>query len=210
MAAVSIPPSPQLLSNIGTEYQNAQNPTKALEYFCLYLEKEPAGNLAGYASSKAKALTSELGRSTAEADLCKAPVAPPVVTTTTVTQTVTPAVVVETRDPGKPLKVTGAVTATVGLVVLGFGLYFGKQALDHDREISNHPADEMWMDNIAAYEADGRRYQKLQIAFDITGGALIVAGAALYLIGRSKAPTEVTVTPTASASAAGLSLSGSF
>src|SRR5437762_3387859 len=51
---------PTLLSNIGAEYQLATKPVEAMKYFCMYLEKDPAGPLATYATGQAKVLWVQL------------------------------------------------------------------------------------------------------------------------------------------------------
>jgi hypothetical protein len=67
----------------------------------------------------------------------------------------------------------------------------------------------MWPDNINTIESDGQSYENKQIGFMVVGGAMIVAGAAMYIIGGSKKPaTEVTVIPTKGG--AGIAIGRSF
>src|SRR5689334_7238574 len=52
---------PVLLSNIGREYQQADKPIEALKFFCKYLDAEPTGTSAGYATAQAKVIQIQLG-----------------------------------------------------------------------------------------------------------------------------------------------------
>ena len=231
LKAYAIVPVATLLSNIGTEYQSAQKPVEALKYFCLYLEKEPTGSLSGYATSQAKSLYYLLGgKNVEDKDVCKAPVTPSTpntTTTTTTTTTVTPRDPSDTTtqspdgpvdktvatDPGKSLKYAGYAAGGAGLLALGVGFYFGSEAQKISDDITNHTDTTIaWRDDIKDYEAKGQRYENLQIAFLVSGGVLVLGGAALYMVGRSKKPTTETMAlrPTASASSAGVVLSGSW
>lgn len=221
LKAYAIIPLATLLSNVGTEYQSAQKPVEALKYFCLYLEKDPTGSLAGYATSQAKSLYFLLGgKNVEDKDVCKAPVTPQMQTTTPTDSQLNPTPPRETpvdtstppSDPGKTLKIAGYATGGVGLLALGIGFYFGSEAGKISDDITNHTDTTIaWRDDIKDYEAKGQRYENMQIAFLVAGGALVVGGTALYMLGRSKKPTEsMTVTPVATANSAGVSLSGSF
>lgn len=217
LKAYNIIPLAMLLSNIGTEYQSAQKPVEALKYFCLYLEKEPTGSLASYATSQAKSLYFLLGgKDVEDKDVCKAPV----------TQQVQanpdpqpqpdppPKVIDQTEsDPGKGLKIAGYVAGGAGLVALGVGFFFGSEAQKISDDITNHTDTTIaWRDDIKDYEAKGQRYENMQIAFLVGGGVLVVGGAALYMIGRSKKSNTETMAlrPTASANGAGVVFSGSW
>src|SRR5258706_5711756 len=56
LQAYTIVPNSILLSNIGTEFQQSGKPAQALRYFCMYLDKDPSGTNAPYATLQAKAL----------------------------------------------------------------------------------------------------------------------------------------------------------
>lgn len=59
-----------LLSNIGSAYRELGERDKALGYFCLYLENDPAGVVAAFAREQAKRLASDAGRD-AKSDPCQ-------------------------------------------------------------------------------------------------------------------------------------------
>ncbi len=210
--AYAITPLPTLLSNIGAEYQLATKPVEALKYFCLYLDKDPAGPLATYATGQAKLLQSQLTNTAVDdASVCKPPTAetkaPEPVPTPTPEPT--PPAAVTTSDPGKGLKTAGLVTAGIGVVSLGLGVYFGVKAKSISDDITNNNAT--WRDDIHAYQDEGQRDEYLQIAFLAAGGALAITGTYLYLKGRNKTASEaVTVQPTMMSGGGGVSFSGSF
>ncbi|MGE3767953.1 MAG: hypothetical protein AB7L94_37215 [Kofleriaceae bacterium] len=218
LKAYAIVPLATLLSNIGTEYQSAQKPVEALKYFCLYLEKDPTGSLAGYATSQAKSLYFLLGGTNVDdKDVCKTPVTPQTQANPDVAQPRPDQPPItdngEAKDPGKGLKIAGYAAGGAGLLALGVGFYFGSEAQKISDDITNHTDTNIaWRDDIKDYEAKGQRAENLQIAFIVAGGALVIGGAALYILGRSKARNTETlaITPTATANSAGVSLSGSW
>lgn len=214
LEAYAIIPLATLLSNIGTEYQSAQKPVEALKYFCLYLEKEPTGSLVGYATSQAKSLYFLIGGTDVpESEVCKTPVTPQTQATPDPQPTPQPERPQPVGDPGKALKIAGYATGGAGLLALGVGFYFGSEAQTISDDITNHTDTTIaWRDDIKDYEAKGQRYENLQIAFLVAGGALVVGGAVLYFLGNSKKSSAETLVlrPTASADSAGAVLSGSW
>lgn len=214
--AYAVIPLPTVLSNIGAEYQLATKPVEALKYFCMYLDKDPAGPLASYATGQAKLLQSQLTSTNVDdASVCKAPSPPPKDPppgddTTTGTKDLGPVPAPpKGGDPGKTLKTVGVVAAGAGLVSAGLGVYFGIQAKKISDDISNHKTD-AWQDSILDYQDEGQRDEYLQIAFLSAGGVLIVGGALLYFKGRSKTAESTTVAPTITPGGGGVVFSGSF
>jgi hypothetical protein len=221
LKAYAVVPLPTLLSNVGTEYQQAAKPIEALKYFCMYLEKDPAGALVTYATSQARVLQIQLGNEvTSDADVCK-PVAatpPPGEGSgsgsgpgSDVPLVVEPT----TSDPGGSMKLAGMVTGGVGLVTFGLGLYFGVQAKKINDDIEDQGMDERWRNDIVAYMDKGQRYEYMQIGFLVAGGALVVGGTVIYMLGRGKtssaeSQTQVSITPSVTSTGGGFSLSGRF
>ena len=71
--AYALVPNSLLLSNIGAEYQQDGMYKDALDYFCKYLQEDPAGTNAPYARSQAKILGRQLGKKKpADRDVCAA------------------------------------------------------------------------------------------------------------------------------------------
>ena len=63
LEAYKLIPTPLLLSNIASEYKQVDKPVESLKYFCMYLEAEPTGNMASYATAQAKTLLERTSRS---------------------------------------------------------------------------------------------------------------------------------------------------
>ncbi len=212
LQAYAIVPLPILLTNIASDYQKLKKPVEALKYFCMYLEKDPTGQSASYATAQAKLLQFEQGnKEVTDATVCdpaktveQAPVvvvAPPVVKET------------EPVDRGKSLRIAGIAVGGAGLVSLGVGIYFGFKAKDISDQITNHPMSEMWPDEIEDLEDRGQAHENKQIIFMIAGGALVAGGVALYFIGRSRTGADessVSIVPTATPESAGIALTGGF
>jgi len=214
LQAYAIVPLAVLLSNVGAEYQKLAKPVEALKYFCMYLEKDPTGNSATYATAQAKTLQLELGNEgVTDDDVCKPkpepapapePVPEPVAPTT--------APVTSSSDRGGGLRIAGLAIGGAGLAAVGVGVYFGLQAKDISDQISNHPMNEEWPGDIRDLEARGQAHEDKQIAFLIAGGALAVTGTVLYFVGRSRKGSEqaVAVTPTLTPGGMGLAVGGGF
>ena len=159
LKAYAVVPLPTLLSNVGTEYQQASKPVEALKYFCLYLEKDPAGALVTYATSHARVLQVELGNNvSSDAEVCK-PIAPPPVDSPGAGSGVNPGPdqplpilpPPESPDPGGSMKLGGMIGAGVGLVTVGLGFYFGVQAKKINDDVEDQGPTEMWRNDIRAY-----------------------------------------------------------
>ncbi len=215
--AYALIPLPTVLSNIGAEYQLAAKPVEALKYFCMYLEKDPAGPLGSYATGQAKVLQGQLtGVTVEDAQVCKAPSGPAVLapvppTTDPHTADITnpPPSTPAAADPGKTFKTVGLVAAGAGVITVGLGLYFGVQAGKISDDISDHKMD-AWQDSILADQDRGQRDEYLQIACLTVGGLLVAGGAYLYFKGRAKTTESMTVAPTVSPGGGGMVFSGSF
>jgi len=235
LQAYTIVPNPLLLPNIGAEFQQSGKPQEALHYFCLYLEKDPDGTNATFATSKAKALQIQLGnKNVDDDDVCappkpvKKPVKEPA------KEPVKEAIKEPVKDPIKDpparqpldedtaaasgggsskLMYVGLVVGLAGLGAVGVGTYDGIQAKNISDQLTNHPQNTPWPDNIKDLQRRGQAYENLQIGFLVGGGALAATGVILFFVGRSdESPrrssdkTMVNVTPTTN----GLAVFGTF
>jgi tetratricopeptide (TPR) repeat protein len=209
--AYKLAPLHTLLSNVGTEYQKDGKPYDALRYFCMYLEKDPAGVNVNYATAKAKAIQIELGnKDVTDADVCKpkAAAAPPPPPPPPPPKTV----VHKAPDPGRTMKLSGMAVGGVGVVAVGLGVVFGVKAQNATAIVNDHKMGDPWPNDILDIEKRGQRDENLQIGLLVGGGAALVLGGALYYVGHSKksAETAVTVRPIATPTTAGIAIGGGF
>lgn len=225
--AYDIIPMPVLLSNIGSEYQQMDNKEiEALGSFCKYLEADPHGQNAGYATAQAKTLYIKLGGVTdvKDEDVCKpivkpAPVAPPPDTHPTPPPDTTPAPPPPTPvDQGPTTKTpamryVGIGVAVIGAGMFGFGVYEGLQAKKISDEITNHPMNEPWGSDIKAKESEGKSDEKKQIIFMAAGGAALAAGVVMVFVFKPKAESSeqhAMVTPVVTGDTLGFAAVGRF
>jgi len=195
-------PDPHLLTMIANEYRDAGKRSEALAYYCSYIFIAPDGDDADYASQQAHALKPG---AESDHDAC------------TSQKPVTHNVDELSVLPAMPPKISKREIAGISVIALGLGafglaLYEGKQgdklaaqmgALDPELP---KPA---WYDATQAKETTFYNRQKWALA---GGGALIVTGGILYLIGRhDRLKAEATlVAPTVTRNSAGLTMSGKF
>lgn len=216
LEAYELVPLPVLLSNVGAAYQKLGKPVEALRYFCMYLEKEPTGASASFATAQAKLIQIEQGnKDVTDETVCAPPKPPepavPVVDTPPPTAAVEPARETPPGDRGKTMRLTGLGIGGAGLVTVGVGIYFGLQAKDISDQITNHDRTMMWPDNIQDLEKEGQAHETKQIIFMIAGGAMVATGVALYFIGRSrKGESSTALVPTATPDSAGMAIVGGF
>lgn len=225
LQAYSLIPQHTLLSNVGNEYQKAGKPVEALKYFCMYLEKDPTGTNATYATSKAKALQIELGnKSVDDKNVCKPPSEPPPPPPPPTPENggVTGTQGLGDQPPGGPgkeggapggtLKLTGIVAGAVGLVGVGVGSYYGVRAWQISNDITNHDTSVAWDADIREQMAKGEQYEDRQILLTVAGGVLTATGVALYILGATRAPQaeKLSIRPTATADGIGIAFGRGF
>ena len=117
---------------------------------------------------------------------------------------------VTTVDRGKHLRTIGVVLGAVGLVVVAGGIQQGLLAKQISDDIVNQPPMQAWPSDILEQEERGQRAERRELLMLAGGTALVVTGAVTYLVGRSRARSEVLVVPTASSQGAGVGLVGRF
>ncbi len=227
LQAYALIPQPLLLSNIGSEYQAIPGKqVEALKYFCKYLDAEPTGSNASYATAQAKWLQQQLGTKVDDKDVChpakEAPPPPPppppdtgsgAGSQVTGTADLTPPAPAPHEGGGKGLEYAGLGIGAAGAIGLGVGIYYGIQAKNISDQITNHKISDPWPANIKQMEADGKSDQNMQIAFMVGGGAALATGVILYFVGRSHASSSeehVSLAPVVTPSSVGLSLGGSY
>ena len=230
--AYNIIPQPILLSNVGSEYQQAQKPADAVKYFCRYLAADPNGPGVTFATTQVKSMQIELGNEVDDADVCHpkpkaAPLPPPTappepsnLTGTNFGPTGGPTAE-EPSHPGRALEYTGVAVMVASAVPLVIGLGYTYKSYSLNSQIADHKMGDQWPQtidgiDIKQWPTEGARFNHDAYVFTIPGaiGVLIGGGVLYYGIHRSNAASSSTeharVIPTASAHDAGLAVVGSF
>jgi tetratricopeptide (TPR) repeat protein len=230
--AYVIVPTPILLSNIGSEYEQAHKQVEALKYFCKYLDADPTGSNASYATAKAKALQIELGNPVDDAGVCKPPPPPPAPTpapkppasSPTVDQTSFEPAGGPARDagddhPGRVLEVTGGGIAAIGVASLAVGFVYALKAKSLNDQINNHKMSDPWPTTIdgvpiGQWDTQGSDWNRNTYIFMIGGGVVAAAGIVVFIVGHGEsepvATDHVSLVPTITPGGGGLVMSGRF
>lgn len=119
---------------------------------------------------------------------------------------------------GQTLRVGGITVAGVGVLSLAIGLKFGLDARRLSGDVNQLAASSADPALIDQKNAEGRRADSRFIAFTAIGGAALVAGGVLYVMGRLRGDAaddrpdddELAVAPTVAPDLVGLSISGGF
>ncbi|MBA3502319.1 MAG: hypothetical protein M4D80_27075 [Myxococcota bacterium] len=197
-------PDALLLPILASEYARAGLPNDALHYFCQYLKVQPKGTQAVYATSQVIALRTQIGQPVSKDRVCDAPKPVRI-------DFVTPR---RTRDKPNMSKreMAGIATAAVGAVSLIASVAYGLEASSISNELTNHPSNTPWQDNIQALEDRGQRYEDRSKLFLLVGSAALVTGGVLYFTGRADrvSSEKAIITPTLSPDGAGISFARGF
>jgi len=214
--AYDIVPQPILLSNIGSEYEEAKKPVQALKFFCKYLEADPTGSNATYAIAKAKAIEIDLGNTPqSDDDVCKppkpepAPAPPPQPAATTTGTNALHASTPESSDdhPGRTLEYAGVAVGVVGVAGLVAGAVYAAKAKSLNDAINSHNVKDPWPDTIngvpiGEWDSQGAAWNRDTYIFMIGGAIATGVGIGLLVYGHgqtstsTKAETSVSVVPT--------------
>ncbi|MEO8553115.1 MAG: hypothetical protein ABI678_24245 [Kofleriaceae bacterium] len=227
--AYNIIPTPILLSNIGSEYQQAQKPADAVKYFCKYLDAEPNGGGVTFASNQVKSLQIQLGNDVDDATPCKvvpklAPTPPTVTATEALTGTAPfgetgGPVKDEPGHPGRALEYTGVAVMIASAVPLAIGIGYAWKGHSLTSQIDGHNPNDPWpetIDGIPLLETRkvGEDYNRKGWTWGIVGGAGLVIGGTLVDLdhrqGDRSSTEHARIVPTAGAHDAGIAVLGRF
>lgn len=222
--AYNIVPQPILLSNIGSEYQQAQKPADAVKYFCRYLEADPNGSNVTFATTQVKSLQIQLGNEVDDSNVChskpKAAPTPPAAEPAPLTGTSFGPTggAEEPSHPGRALEYTGVAVMVASAVPLAIGLGYTYKSYSLNSQIADHKMSDPWPQtidgiDIKQWPSEGARFNHNAYVFAIPGAIGLVLGGGLlyYGIHKSHESTEhARIVPTASAHDAGLAVVGSF
>ena len=98
---------------------------------------------------------------------------------------------IQPEDHGKTLRVVGLISGGVGVVALGLGTYFALDARSAASDAESGTGT--WDPSVQTRGRNAQRNARISLA---VGGAAVVTGAVLYILGRSRASeSSVAVTP---------------
>ena len=209
--AYTAAPQNAALANIGEEYRLGSRLEDAVKYYCLYLDKEPNGEFAGQATEQVILAQRKLGHNIETDSPCVVKKPTEAVTKTTPDPVEPPppndGIVVDkpvaTPSDGSGLRIGGIAAGVLGVGALGAGVYFTTLVKQAEKDHAD-PA------KMAQADIDGKAAERnSQIAY-IAGGALVVTGIVLYVVGAGKRKNAVAIAPMVTSSSAGLAFGGSF
>jgi hypothetical protein len=104
-----------------------------------------------------------------------------------------------TSGGGKTLRITGIVAVAAGLGLAGTGAYFALAAKGKADDVTEACRVRCQWGELEDLENAGKRNQTLGTVLMAAGGAALVSGVVLYIVGASRSRTEgVTLVPTKS------------
>lgn len=205
--AYEVESDPQILTLIADEWRALGNKREALNYYCSYMYIDAAGSQADHASEQARLLASMLGRTaTTDREACDdKPAQRPV--------SVTGVDAIGTTLPPPPSRISnreivGLSLLATGIGGLGMALYEGREVarVRGAQRVEDPTVDQ---DALADKAASHTMKQKLWL---VGGGATLVTGGILYVLGRNdrlKAERAM-VAPSLTKNSAGLTYGRKF
>ncbi len=114
-------------------------------------------------------------------------------------------------DEGKLLRISGVVAASLGVVAIGGGIYYGLRARRFSRDLSKTNPD-AWTPAEIRKDKNGKKAERNMIILTAVGGAAVTTGVILYIIGRKKDHSDslATVVPATDGDSLSVVFSGRF
>jgi tetratricopeptide (TPR) repeat protein len=214
--AYEIRSEPVFLYNIAQSHWHNGNPQRAIFFYRRYLEAAPKAKNADDVQKRIQELQAKIDEENERAAAAAAtpppePSAPPTVVQPPsapvggVPVVATPASPPPDSAAGRGLRIAGLVTAGVGVAGVAAGIVCGLQASSLRKDAVNGTYD-------ANKDSQAKTYRTLEwVGFGV-GGAAVVTGAVLYVLGASAQTTDTQVTflPVLAPSMGGAALAGTF
>jgi tetratricopeptide (TPR) repeat protein len=188
---------PTLLYNIAQAYRLKNDCEQALQVYKNYLRVDPNSPFRAKVESRITEME------TCVKDPTRKPVAPEAIQkdsgagdkgqeTRPRPDVVTPPAggAADEARPGSTKKLIGLVTAGVGIAAIGTGVYFSLQASDKADQVAaacptNDPCD--WNAELEALQSDGQSAESTALILYGVGGAAVIGGVVVYLLGAREA-----------------------
>ena len=200
--AYKLEPTPASLFNIAQSYRLKGDCEEALGFYRTYRRNyASAGNVA-----QVDAFITDLEPCAKERQAARAAAAPtPGTGPATPGTAPAPAIDSAPVDSGRTKRIAGLVIGGGGVLLVATGFVFGAMAKSAADDVTNggDPANPPLFD--PDVQARGERYDLLATISWAVGGAAIVGGVVLYVLGRRAAASTASVTPTAGGAVVGWS-----
>jgi tetratricopeptide (TPR) repeat protein len=174
---------PAILYNLGQAHRLADHPAEALHFYKMYLTKVPGAPNHAEVESKIESLQSQVELRKVEHPPAVVVAAPAPVPAVTSPVAPAPSRAVESRSapPGRTKKIAGIVTGAVGVGLLGGGIALAALAKSAGDDLTRQAEGGTF-----SYDDEqrGKRDQLLSSLFLAVGGAAVVTGVVLYVIGH--------------------------
>lgn len=205
--AYELDSSPHILTLIADEWRALGNKREALNYYCSYMYVDAAGDDADHASEQARMLAGMLGRlNSTDREACDNKQAQKPVSVTGVDA-------LDTKIPPPSLgiskrEIIGLSMLATGVGGLGVALYEGREVarVRGAQRVSDPTVDQ------DALEAKAESHTLKQKLWLVGGGATLITGGILYVIGRNDRhrAERAMIAPTVSKNGAGLVMGRRF
>jgi tetratricopeptide (TPR) repeat protein len=205
--AYAISSKPGLLFNIAQSFRLKKDYEQATYFYQTYLRLQPDAPNRVDVEARLKEMQEAMEEAKKQAEKKPIGTIPPdgnaaVTTTTTTTTTQQKAGGPEKREPtgvkAQTLLTAGYATAGAGAALVITGVIFGNMAKSAEKELNQLNADHgSWgQEQQDKYDA-GKRNNTIALVSFVAGGAALVTGATLFVMGTmKKSKTKVAVTPT--------------
>jgi tetratricopeptide (TPR) repeat protein len=204
-AAYELAPRPLLLYNLGSAYRRLGEETGAIEdkrlaldSYRRYLAAEPKGKAAGDARAYATELEAQIAAlEAARPPLPVAPEPPPAPVAApepppTRVPAPTPADAPTEKKSGASFRIAGIATASVGVALVGAGVYFALKARSAQDDLTALQAGGAWSQS--KYDDGTSANRNMYICLGV-GGAAIAAGTIFYFVLGRDEPRSIAVVP---------------
>ncbi|MGE0546182.1 MAG: tetratricopeptide repeat protein [Kofleriaceae bacterium] len=211
--AYQLAPMPLLHFNLGLCFKRKGERAEAIARFKRYITEEPRGARVDEAAEYIATLTREIeAASSAEAVRRKQDAEYKQAEERRLAeQRKRQAEAREARKArAKTMKIVGTTVGVVGLVAVGVGVKYGIDAYSYEKELMGYEGP-FWTDGELAKFARGQTAETRSVVASTIGGALVVTGAIVLILGMDDEPSErAVVAPTVTGSGAGAAIRGVF
>jgi tetratricopeptide (TPR) repeat protein len=172
---------PAILYNLGQANRLANHPAEALHFYRMYLSKVPDAPNRSEIESKIDTLGHELEQQRRAREAAAAAQAAPLTAPASTPPLVPVRKLAEPAPPGKAKEVSGIAVGVVGVGLLDAGIAFGVLASNAGSDLTRQAKAGSFS---YSDQQNGKRDQLLEPIFLAIGGAALVTGVVLWVLGN--------------------------